>query len=87
MVCPSMLTQLYNVGTFAGADSAISDPVSASGLAHFERASDLRKRGVLGCLGMRMLDERQKSRSTFCQTGSTMVLDRTSQPATCEREN
>jgi hypothetical protein len=72
---------------FPGAESPISDPVSASGLAHLEMASDLRQRGVLGYLGMRMLDERQKSRSTFCQTRSTMDLDRTSQPATCEREN
>ena len=42
--------------------------------------SDLRKHRVLGYLGMATLDERQKSRSTFCLGRTTMVPDRTSQP-------
>jgi hypothetical protein len=52
-----------------GAETGISETLSEGGLAQLEMASDLRKRLDQGYLGMRMLDDRQKSRSTFTLKG------------------
>jgi hypothetical protein len=85
-VCHPMLTQLYCGEAFRGVNRRNMRAFEGGGLDRSKRASDLRRCSFARTRKDPLLDRRQKSRSTFCQQGSTMVLDRARQSGPCERE-